>query len=33
MNLLGTDFMAEFNVKVVARNGTFTLEFLDEEEE
>ena len=29
MNLLGTDFMNEFNVKMMARNGTFALEFLE----
>ena len=33
VNLLGTKFMEENNVKIVMRDGTFTLEFLEDEKE
>ena len=33
VNLLGTKFMEENNVKLVMRDGTFTMEFLEDEKE
>ena len=33
VNLLGTKFLEENNVKLVMRDGTFTMEFLEDEKE